>query len=582
MKKIKAILSKLLNANFLVRAVLVPIILLTLYCGSFATLHSFVFDDGVNYYFTLRMAKYLSIFAGGIIALTLIALFFFRYSKTNPVKPSGTISASYLILLFLPLTSIVQYLFCNRDFLSIKAALVVIGFFIIFGVIYLIGIPALMQCISPIRILVSLGTAFTFTIYNMALLTGQLSWFKYGSMKIQLPLFVVVFLIAWLLLGLKRKRDLIIIVALFFIGNSLFSILSTVHQEEFPHKLEQESRLQAHAIAGEPAKTSNIYLLVYDAYVTNETMQSYGIDNHEQEAYLEALGFVHYPKTYSLGAYTVTSMSRVLNASEAYYGDKIKGVSGDGIIQNTLISLGYETYGLFPADYMFRNTTSYYNFSCPEESRHMSSYLISAILMGEFRFDLLTIGFDTMTHAEYVQIKQDIFRSISDDPVFIYAHTNLPNHSQNSGQCLSNETQLYEERLREANLEMGQDITIILENDPKALIIIAGDHGPYLTKNCMNTIHIYDSSEINRQDLQDRLGCFLAVKWPSGNYAAYDDITILQDLFPAVFAYLYEDDEFLDDTLHSEMTDPVSGVTVVDGIIQGGMDDGEPLFLADE
>ena len=30
----------------------------------------------------------------------------------------------------------------------------------------------------------------------------------------------------------------------------------------------------------------NIYLLVYDSYVVNETMLSYGIDNSEQENYI--------------------------------------------------------------------------------------------------------------------------------------------------------------------------------------------------------------------------------------------------------------------------------------------------------
>jgi hypothetical protein len=41
-----------------------------------------------------------------------------------------------------------------------------------------------------------------------------------------------------------------------------------------------------------PAATPNIYLLVYDAYVGNNTMLACGIDNRGQEEYLRSLGFM--------------------------------------------------------------------------------------------------------------------------------------------------------------------------------------------------------------------------------------------------------------------------------------------------
>jgi hypothetical protein len=55
------------------------------------------------------------------------------------------------------------------------------------------------------------------------------------------------------------------------------------------------------------------------------------------------------------------------------------------------------------------------------------------------------------------------------------------------------------------------------------------------------------SSEISRLDIQERFGTFLAIRWPAGGDAdSYDDITILQDLFPAVFAYLFADEQLLE------------------------------------
>jgi hypothetical protein len=128
---------------------------------------------------------------------------------------------------------------------------------------------------------------------------------------------------------------------------------------------------------------------------------------------------------------------------------------------------------------------------------------------------------------------------------------------------------------------MRQDVERIIENDPDAVLIVAGDHGPYLTKNCVATGGSYDISEISRLDIQDRYGTFLAIRWPTGDSTEYDDIVVLQDVFPAIFAYLFQDTGLLEArvkpaTLGEKTT---SGAAVVDGVIEGGIHDGEPLFI---
>ena len=45
-------------------------------------------------------------------------------------------------------------------------------------------------------------------------------------------------------------------------------------------------------------------------------------------------------------------------------------------------------------------------------------------------------------------------------------------------------------------------------------------------------------SEITRQDIQDRVVTFLAVRWPTSDFHKYDDIIVLQDLFQSIFAYI--------------------------------------------
>ena len=181
---------------------------------------------------------------------------------------------------------------------------------------------------------------------------------------------------------------------------------------------------------------------------------------------------------------------------------------------------------------------------------------------------------------QYLKIKEDALLAIAGERSFVYSHSNYPSHSQNSGACLPDEKDLYKERLAVANVEMRQDIQTISEQDPQAIIIIAGDHGPYLTKNCVTLAEEYEQSEIDRLDLQDRYGTFLAIRWPTGDYMDYDEIKILQDIFPTVFSYLYQDPEFLKLKVEPITIRPgtVSDVIVDHGVIVGGIDDGEALF----
>ena len=221
-------------------------------------------------------------------------------------------------------------------------------------------------------------------------------------------------------------------------------------------------------------------------------------------------------------------MNRVFNvAVDADDWQSRTGVSGGGVIDELLRSLDYRVYGILGYDYMFRGPLgSQYDYSIPQHSIPSYQLLLSGIWMGEFRFD---IGLQTLDHEEYVQAKREVFAAPGEGPLFVYTHSAIPGHSQNSGVCLPDEIEVHGERLREANAEMRQDIAAIITNDPDAIIIVAGDHGPYLTKNCL-ILNDYDPAEITRADIQDRFGAFLAMRWPVEDYSEFDQITVLQDI----------------------------------------------------
>jgi hypothetical protein len=571
-----SLLLKILEVDFIFPSVVVPLATLALYCGCFLFVSRFL-PKGVNYFFVLKFFECDLVVLAGIYLSFFVAFsikrkkeFFFK----NPIK--RFVPSDYLLLL-LPLTPVVQYIINNQNITSPLESLLVFLFFLLLFVVFIFAIPALLSMIGSTQILTILSLAFVFSIASMASISHYFSWYKSGVFIIQLAIFAGVFMITFLLHRTKRNILYLCVVFVFLVNSAiqLFSYKAEASTASLPIS---ENKLLSIVDGRKASSTPNIYLLAYDAYVPNETLLAYGIDNASQEEFLHSQGFNLYPHTYSVGALTVNSMSRVFNASIDYYGNIRRGVSGDGVVQNLLHIMGYKTYGIFPSDFVFRGIGSSYDFSYPQPKQQI--ILANAILVGEFRFEFT---YQKMPRNKYVEQKQTIFKNPPQYPFLIYTHSDLPSHSQQSGTCRSDESALYEAKLVNANNEMRQDVNLIIANDPHAIIIVAGDHGPYLTKNCMSTTGYYDISEISRLDIQDRFGTFLAIRWPSKDFTKYDQITVLQDLFPAIFAYLFEDPRILESKIDPVIIDnAISGVTVKNGIIFGGMDDGGMLFLSNK
>ena len=561
------------DVSFFFSHILVPVVVLSIYL----VVSSFLLPEGVNRVFVTRSARYLLPVAGLLCAVLLVFLGPGRRRLRFLPTDRDRVSAGDLTLLLLPMAPVTQYLLSNDGILAWWEVLLVFGFFALLVALPTLVVPALLWRSGATRPVMYLGAAFAYTILSMASLSRQFAWHEWGSLRIQLPILGGVWLFTWILFRLHARDLLHGAIAVYFVVNAILQARGGEGAPTSEDAAPVNASLADLVGTSKPPITPNIYLLVYDSYVVSETMAAYGIDNRDQERYLEERGFKIYPETYSVAGKTLTTMGRVLNASLDIGGPTRRASSGDGVVQNLLEGFGYRTFGVFPSGFHFRGVVPSYDYSFPAYGPSMG-VLSQAILEGEFRFE---VGIDEASWEQFAVVKRRVLAEESDSPKFLYAHSNWPSHSQDSGVCLPNEMDLFAERLARANLEMRQDIELALANDPTAIVIVAGDHGPYLTKNCLGTGEVYPTSEISRLDVQDRLGTFLAIRWPSGEYEAYDEITVLQDLFPAIFAYLFADPGMLDSRIESASVDVenVSGVKIVDGVIVGGIDDGEPLFL---
>src|SRR3990172_4546635 len=295
--------SRFWDAGFIFSNGFVPLVVLSLYLILFA----YLLPDGVNKVFAHKSWKYTILLAGvaGMVSLVL-----FRSSKRRrPVikKQVEKITPSDLILLLLPLMPVVQYIIPNREILSLAQIAYVLGVFLAFSLLFVVLIPKLLGGFASTRTLMLLGTAFVFTITNMASLSNRFSWFEKGSLRFQWPILGGTFLAGWFFYDLKYKSLSHLLIVALFISNSAVQLFSPRESLDSPiadytRSQTSESDNKLVQLIGEriPSSTPNIYLLVYDAYAQNETFLSYGIDNGAQEEHLINAGFTLYPHTYSI------------------------------------------------------------------------------------------------------------------------------------------------------------------------------------------------------------------------------------------------------------------------------------------
>ena len=427
----------------------IPLVALTAYCALYYKFVNWLIEPdyakNVNAHFAYKTCIYSSLLAA---ASCLIFIILYLHCTDKDNRPKIIVSPEKIytgdaFLLLLPLTPIVRYLINNQDILSLNGFLYVVTVFTTFSAVLLFVFPLVLGFISSTRLLLIVGLTFAFTITNMAALSFDLHWLQEGNLKVQILIFCATFFLIGTIQKFQGRKALYLCIAVFFFVNNGIQLIFNDEVQAQEEVSNDDSILVNLVDSRKPTILPNIYLLVYDAYVINETMLQYGVDNSAQEACLEKMGFKLYPYTYSIAAGSTATMSRVLNASTSYYGNQRRAVSGDGVVQNIFKSYGYETFGIFSNRYFFQGYKSSYDFTMPKKSSSVQKTILHSIFMGEFRFDF---SLDKLTYEEFVECKLGVFESELKQPRFIYMHSDFPGHSQNSGACLNNEIELLKEK----------------------------------------------------------------------------------------------------------------------------------------
>jgi YidC/Oxa1 family membrane protein insertase len=540
-------------------------------------------------FFILISTQFNIYFVRGVLALIYILILY--HFKILPRKLNLTAeifrrTKTHLILFLTPLIPALIYIFSNPEyFTSISIIIFVLPFFILPILIHLLVMICgrHTQTISHHVILanvIGLPTAFFLAPLITNILNSRTSMGS-ADYSVAFAISLVCFLVVMITSKIRALKIFIITSVLII---PIVRIVSTIRT---PSSNGESLIISGDSISLIDNDTltkvkPDIYLLVYDAYVDSEQLKRvYGIDNENQENFLLENGFKIIDNIYSLDKHSIGTMSSVLNMSSPSPVQKTqrKWINGGSNAHQILHSLGYFTQNIvFP--YILRGERkTEVGFSYPDPNVTDNSNgiytIFKSILIGEFKFNM-----EYGDHAEWRGILKNQISQDTVAPKFIYAHNPYPGHSQNSGTLLPNETELFEERLIKANQEMSYDINQILSQKKEAIIIIAGDHGPYLTGDGY-LMQQYDDEEITRDHLQDRFGCFLAIRYPDSiKNTPLPKIGVLQDVLSSVFSILSSGYEY--EGLNGSASAPLNTIfidpAIKEGVINIGSDKGKPLY----
>ncbi|KGJ90884.1 YidC/Oxa1 family membrane protein insertase [Colwellia psychrerythraea] len=534
-----------------------------------------VFIKGYNLYLTNNIFRVSLLMLLGLVLFHLIQYFrgvWLRVNKINHKKLVVflVVSKVDLLLVLFPLALIVQYSLINKELLTVTEQLQLIALASVFLFIFIVLIPLVLEKTLKARGLMPLNLALAVLYISMPTIVVMYTW----SVKPDIALLAASFLVLFgffYSLYLKKRKLLQALALVFFSLTSLYTGYLNYFSDDANISNPYFDNLTALDFSNfmpitAMKKNPDVYLLTYDGYVGQSTMQRYGIDNSTQEQFLLNTGFKIYPNTYSVAATSATSMSRVLEMSYKLIKPEFSSTAGNALVPAIFKKHGYKTHGVL-SPYLLNSRVIGYDYSHPKidnATLGMSS-ILAGLFEGQFRFDITNDLVD-YNRVDWLEKKRGIFAAQTDYPKFMYSHTG-PHHSQNSGKCLPNETELFAQRLLIANEEMVNDIKTILLSKRDAIIIINGDHGPYLTGDCLYLKKLH-SDDITQFHLQDRVGTFLAIRWPDKGYLGIDNIRTLQDTFEVVFKYLFETEQVLHTRIPTSTLE--IGTSFPKGMVKGG------------
>ncbi len=475
------------------------------------------------------------------------------------------------------LVPLVHYLAHNRTLFSVPTAAGYLAFFLLCALALFLVVLLLERALDAPPIAAPVAASLALLYYSMPMVSSALKrpveslfWVHFGLAATVPPALAAIYRI-----NRTSVRRAMAIFAAASVGVSVVQGATEAQGERTPSLgYDDSDRAElAELLSGRAAHTPDVYLLVYDALAPSEMMARYGIDDRSDTAYLAGHGFKIYDGSYSLFLSSKRSLGSVLDMRV----DPHTAIGGPTTAARFFREHGYRTH-LVLSSYMLEgaNPTAV-DFMFPSgRSRWDLGAMYRGIGGGQFKPELV---FHDSDRNQWIATKRSVLSASSGPPRMMYAHSMLPGHSELTGGCLPDEAARYAARLHVAREEMRGDIEAALSSHRDAVIIVAGDHGPYLTGDC-TYMNGYRASTLTAEHLADRYAARLAIRWSGTVSGRIDQIQVLQDVLFAVSAYVLDDDRVWQHRLPA-VTFGHGGIpdgAVSEGRVMIGPDKGSPLL----
>jgi hypothetical protein len=534
----------------------------------------------LGYLGSLERMKERLLWAQGCYLIGILFLKAWAAGHRNFIRPRC--SKDDFILLLLVLIPLVNYQAQNREYFDFAAAVRYLVILLAWPAGLLLVLQVLQQALGTEKIAAPLAAGMATVYYSMPLISGLLQ--RPVELLFPLQLAIAGAVCAVLIVAYRAARrstvKAVLIMAICsatgswvqasFSGNARTASGST--RPSSPGKFNDPELVR---LLTAPARhRPDVYLLIYDGYAAPRMLPHYGLAKLSAVPYLQSRGFRIYDKAYSFFPSSLLSMRSVLGMEPS----PAAGIGRANLSYEFFHRQGYQTSLVLNA-YLLGGSTPLVVDSVfpPWNFRSGLGALYRGIGGGEFKSEVV---FKDRPIEEWLAAKRAVL-TLATGPKMLYAHSGMPGHSQISGACLEDERERYGRRLAAANEEMKQDIELILKAHRQAIIIVAGDHGPYLTGDCRYM------ARTKPQDLQaihfaDRYGMLLAVRWPDGDAPQLEDDLVLQNVFFAVADYMLNDRRVWDHRLKIPTTGygGIPDGAIQDGMVRIGKDRGKPLFKA--
>lgn len=286
----------------------------------------------------------------------------------------------------------------------------------------------------------------------------------------------------------------------------------------------------------------NVYVIQPDGYTNFSELKNdiYRFDNSEFENFLQENNFTLYNDFRSNYSSTLSSNSSMFAMKHHFYGNKTLGINlsqnrrneivGNNPVLDIFKRNGYKSFLMLQVPYLLSNRPQvdfdYCNISLDEVSYISRGFHLEKSLFQDTKNAILQ-------HKESLN--------------FFFIESMLPSHIATDSSVSSNDVDVertkYLEKLKEANQWLTQLISFITENDEKALIVIASDHGGYVGLTAMDQ---NQTKQTDSKIIYSMFSSALAIRWPEQNVQAYNnELKSSVNLFRVLFSYLSDDESYL-------------------------------------